>query len=193
MISNDRVLSNKLLIFLLKIKKMKTQFISMCLRNLLLLILLCNISYSQETRSQDTGITTLPPVTVTSKTTTALVNSKVVKAFKGAFKDAENPQWFKLNKDFLVNFIMNQQQNSALFRKNGFIVYHLSFGGEKNLPRNVRRIIKPNYYDYSITKVVKVNEADRNIWVINLEGPKNFVIVRVENEELEEVQNVKKG
>ena len=167
---------------------MKTEFISRCLGNLLLLILLSNISYSQET-----GIKTLPPVTVTGKTTTATVSAKVEKAFKAAFKDAEDPHWVKLNKDFLVNFIMKQQQNTALYRKNGFMIYHLAFGGEKSLPADIRKIIKPNYYDYNITKVVKVNEANRNIWVVNLEDSKSFVIVRVENDELEEVQNVKKG
>ncbi len=168
---------------------MKTQFFTRCFRCLLLLTLFSNLSYSQDTSS----ITTLSPVTVTSKTTTANVSEKVAKAFKVAFKDAEDPQWFKLNKDFLVSFIMNQQQNRALFRKNGFMIYYLAFGGEKSLPADIRKIIKPNYYDYNITKVVKVNEADRNIWVVNMEDAKNFVIVRVENGELEEVQNVKKG
>ncbi|MEJ7680865.1 MAG: hypothetical protein WKG06_24035 [Segetibacter sp.] len=167
---------------------MKTQFIFTFLNYLLLLILFSNISYSQET-----GVKTLPPVTVTSKTTTAAVTEKVAKAFKVAFKDAEDPKWVKLNKDFLVNFIMNQQQNTALFRKNGIVIYHLAFGGEKSLPADIRKIIKPNYYDYNITKVVKVNEADRNIWVVNMEDAKNFVIVRVEDGELEEVQNLKKG
>ena len=167
---------------------MKTQFISRSLKFSLLLALVTNISYSQQT-----DITTLPPVTVTGKSTTTAVSAKVTKAFQAAFKDAEDPQWFKLNKDFLVNFIIQQQQNTALFRKNGKIVYHLAFGGEKSLPPSVRKIIKPNYYDYNITKVVKVNEADRNIWVVNLEDAKNFVIVRVENDELEEVRKVKKG
>ena len=167
---------------------MKTQFIFRCVGNLLLLIIVSNISYSQ-----DTGITALPPVTVTSKTTTANVSEKVTKAFKVAFKDAEDLQWVKLNKNFLVNFIVNQQQNSALFRKNGFMIYHLAFGGEKSLPVDIRKIIKPNYYDYNITKVVKVNEAGRNIWVVNLEDTKNFIIVRVENGELEEVQKLNKG
>ncbi len=168
---------------------MKTHFFIKCFGGLLLLIIFSHISYSQDTST----ITTLPSVTVTSKTTTANVSEKVSKAFKAAFKDAEDPKWFKLNKDFLVNFIMNQQENSALFRKNGFMIYHLALGGEKSLPSDVRKIIKPNYYDYNITKVVKVSEADRNIWVVNLEDAKSFVIVRVENGELEEVQNLKKG
>jgi hypothetical protein len=137
---------------------MKKQFTFKCAGNFVLLILLANLSYSQ-----DRGVTTLAPVTVTTANTTADVSQKVVKAFKAAFKDAEDQRWFKLNKDFLVKFIMNQQQNNALFRKNGFMIYHLTFGGEKNLPADIRKIIKPNYYDYNITKVVNVNEADRNI------------------------------
>lgn len=167
---------------------MKTQFIFRCFGCLLLLMQFSSSSYSQ-----DTGITTLPSVTVTAKTTTTDVSQKVVKAFKAAFKDAEDPKWFKLNKDFLVQFIMNQQQNNALFRKNGFMIYHLAFGGEKNLPADIRKIIKPNYYDYNITKVVQVSEADRNIWVVNMEDAKKYIIVRVENGELEEVQNITKG
>jgi hypothetical protein len=73
------------------------------------------------------------------------------------------------------------------------MIYHITYGGEENLPSDIRKIIKPNYYDYNITKVVNVNEADRNIWVVNMEDAKRFIIVRVENGELEEVQNLNKG
>jgi hypothetical protein len=167
---------------------MKTQFISKICGSLLPIIFVANSSFAQEP-----DIKMLPPVTVTSKTTTANVSQKVMKAFQSAFKEGENPKWYQLNKNFLVNFIMYQQQHSALFKKNGYMVYHIAYGEEKNLPADIRKIIKPNYYDYNITKVVKVNVEDRNIWVINLEDTKNFIIVRVENGEMEEVQKLSKG
>jgi hypothetical protein len=41
--------------------------------------------------------------------------------------------------------------------------------------------------------VANVKESGRNIWVINLESLRNYVMVRVEEEEMEEVKRVNKS
>jgi hypothetical protein len=92
----------------------------------------------------------------------------------------------------VVLFIQNDQENRALFTKNGQLVYHIAYGREKNLPTEIRHIVKTKYYDQTITRVFKVKQDDRNIWVIYLEDPKDLVMVRVEDMELEETQRFHK-
>ncbi len=142
--------------------------------------------------AQKKGMTTLPDVTVTS---TSNVSEKVAKVFNAMFKDAQNVQWTKLNKNFLAQFITADLKNRVLFHKNGEIVYHIKYGHENNLPQEIRRIVKSqySYVDFNITSAINVLQDRRNIWVVNLEDNKKYVIVRFEDGELEEVSNLNKS
>ena len=132
----------------------------------------------------------LPPVTVTPSSN---VNAEVAKSFNKSFKDAVNPKWYAVNKDFLVKFIRKDMDNNAYFKQNGSMVYHISYGYEKNLLPDIRQLVTEGYPDYKITRAINVSAKGRNIWVVNLEGMKNWVIVSVEDGNLEEVKNFEKG
>ena len=156
-------------------------------------LLLAGSALAQDTTQrgqQDTSMKTLEPVTIYSSTKVA---PKVEQAFATSFKEAVDPKWYQLNKNYLVNFMMHDQRNSALFKKNGYLIYHISYGNEQSLPEDVRRIIKSNYVDYNITQAVNVKQDNRDIWVINLESPKKLLLVRVENGAIEEVGDYKKS
>jgi len=148
----------------------------------LFFMLLCTSSFAQEKM--------LPPVTVTAKSN---VSKAVTKSFEESFKDATNTQWYKVNRRYLADFMMKDQQNRALFQKNGAIIYHLTYGFENNLPDDVRKLVKSNYVDYNITRAINVHQENRNIWVINIEDNKKIILVRVEEGALEEVGNYDKS
>src|SRR5215210_4556919 len=136
---------------------MKKQFIAK-LCGVLLGLLMVSSSFAQE----DT--TTLPTVVVTATTN---VNKKVADLFKSEFKDAVDPTWTKLNQNYLVRFITGDMNNSVLYRKNGALVYHIGYGHENNLPKEVRDVVKSNYVDYLITHTINVKQDNRNIWIVN--------------------------
>ncbi len=148
----------------------------------LFFMLLCTSSFAQEKM--------LPPVTVTAKSN---VSKAVTKSFEESFKDATNTQWYKVNRRYLADFMMKDQQNRALFQKNGAIIYHLTYGFENNLHDDVRKLVKSNYVDYNITRAINVHQENRNIWVINIEDNKKIILVRVEEGALEEVGNYDKS
>lgn len=131
----------------------------------------------------------LPPVTVTATTN---VEKAVTSSFDRNFPDALDAQWFRMSKKYLVRFMMTDQQNSTLIKKDGQIVYHIAYGYEKDLPSDVRMIVRTHYPDFSITKAITVEEQDRKIWVVNLEDKMKLILVRIEEGELEEVGNYNK-
>lgn len=133
---------------------------------------------------------TLPPVTVTATTN---IEKAVTRSFEQSFPDALDAQWFRASKQYLVRFMNDDQQNSALLKKDGSIVYHIAYGWEKDLPADVRMIVRKQYPDQTISKVIRVEEKDRKIWVITVEDRKKLILVRIENEELEEVGNFDKS
>jgi hypothetical protein len=140
--------------------------------------------------AQDTAFKTLPSITITPATK---VPNEVNKSFNASFQNAVDPAWYKMDKNYLVKFLTNDQKNHALYGTSGELIYHIHYGFEQNLPADIRDMIKSRYSDYNIAMAISVNEADRNIWVVNLESSSKYLIVRVENGVLEVVQNLKKS
>jgi hypothetical protein len=166
---------------------MKTQIISK-ISGCFLSILSVSSSFAQEQDFKE-----LPPITVTATSSTISVNASINKTFEQFFKNVSHLRWYQVGKNFLAKFIQNDQENRALFTKNGYLVYHISYGAEKHLPSEVRKLIKSSYFDYSIETILKVFQDNRTVWVVNLVDDKNWVIVKVEDGEMEEVKTYKKG
>lgn len=169
---------------------MKNQYSVLRFSMALLFLFFAGSLYAQVDTTKTDSIKTLPPIVVTSKVN---VEAKVTEAFDKQFKDAVDPQWYKLSKNYLVKFIQNDMTNNALYKKNGRMVYHIAYGQERNLPDDIRTLVKNSYGDYNIISAVNVHQDDRNVWVVGLEGMKKLVQVRVEDGQLEEVGNYDKS
>lgn len=108
--------------------------------------------------------------------------------FDKKFSNAENVVWDNLGKNFLAKFSIGDMKFRALLNPKGQLIYKNTYGDEKLLPTYLRKEVKRNYVEYLITNVVMVEEANRRIWVVNLEDDTNYVIVRIENDEMEQVK-----
>ena len=71
------------------------------------------------------------------------------------------------------------------------MIYHIAYGTEKHLPASVRDQIKAQYPRATITNAIYVNQANRKIWVVNLEEGRELVLTRIEDDQLDEVQRLK--
>lgn len=131
----------------------------------------------------------LPVVTITATGTS--VSEKVWNAFKTSFKSAEKTRWYQANQNYLVNFIEDDQEHNALYRKNGQLMYHVKYGNTDNLPYAVKNQIMAKYKDYSIARVFNVIQDSRNVWVVNLENENYMVMSRIEGGVMEEVSRLK--
>lgn len=121
------------------------------------------------------------------------VNSKVLNSFSRTFEPVSNLNWSKVGKDFLAVFTSGGKENRALFTKKGKMVYTISYGAEKDLSSENRKLVKSIYFDYSITSAIEVKEDNRTIWVIRLEDATNLIFVRIENGEMEETKHYQKS
>jgi hypothetical protein len=133
------------------------------------------------------SLITLPTVIVTSNT---VVSAEVDKAFKRTFPDAAHLRWYTVDKNYLAKFIQEDLSHQALLSKKGRLKYDITYGGEKQLPADVRQKVKDSYEDYKVTSVANVKESGRNIWVINMESPSHFAVARAEGDVFEEVEKV---
>lgn len=136
------------------------------------------------------SVITLPSVIVSSGTT---VSAEVDKAFRKTFPDAEHLRWYTLDKNYLAKFIEKDLNHQALLSKKGRLKYDITYGGENQLPEDIRQKVSDSYNDYKITSVANVKESGRSIWVINLESLNNLVVARAEDDVFEEVAKVRRA
>ena len=121
----------------------------------------------------------LKEVTISSEPIKATVSQKVSEAFASLFKGAEAPKWYKSDQNYVVDFIMNNQVNKAEFTKKGYMVYHMAFGSEKQMPADIRTIVKSKYFDFSINSTVRITYEEKSAWIVNIEDARQFLVVRV--------------
>lgn len=117
------------------------------------------------------------------------ISLKLSNRFNKLFKNAINVKWYKAGENFRAEFRTEETTNSSLFDKKGRLIYSVNYGSQRQLPASIKKMITGKYEDYEITSVIKVLQDNRTIWVINLAGKSNYIAARVEDGEIQEVEN----
>ena len=112
----------------------------------------------------------------------ARVSQLALTAFKNSFQNVTYSKWYRVRKNYyLVCFKANENVSRALYNVRGNLVYSFFYGSEKDLPLDVKSLVKVKYPDYNILLTIDVYQAGRKIWVINLGNDKSLVSLSVEN------------
>ena len=135
----------------------------------------------------------LKEITISSEPVKATVSQKVSEAFASLFKGAEAPKWYKSDQNYVVDFIMNNQVNKAEFTKKGSLVYHMAFGNEKQMPADIRTIVKSKYFDFTINSTVKITYDEKSAWIVNIEDAGQFLVLRVVDGVMDVVDKISKS
>lgn len=121
------------------------------------------------------------------------VSTKALKTFNRSFAGAADAQWYALDKSYVAYFTWNDKPSHAVLQKNGYLVYSLSYGPEKILPREMRRWIKANYVDYTLTGVTEAHTEDETAWFVHIADEENTKLIRVsDNRRLDELASFSK-
>ena len=124
--------------------------------------------------------------------TKEVVSEKVLKHFNKTFKNAESIKWEQLDDNFLATFVRDHVTTKSLFDKKGNVICMISYSSEKKLPVYIKSLVTNNYRNYAITSVANILQDNRKIWIIKLEGKSNYAAVRIENDEIDEIENFQK-
>ena len=112
----------------------------------------------------------------------ARVSQMALTAFKNSFWNVTYSKWYRVRRNnYLVCFKANENVSRALYNARGNLIYSFFYGSEKDLPLDVKSLVKGKYPDYNILLTIDVSQADRKIWVINLGNDKSLVSVSVVN------------
>ena len=119
------------------------------------------------------------------------VNFRVLKDFQKRFVPANNATWNETDKGYIARFSANSVETMVAYGKHGNWFYTIQRYDEKNLPADVRALVKSTYYDYTFFHIDEVNipEQENSIYILLLQDNKHFKTVRVCGNEMEAIND----
>jgi len=121
------------------------------------------------------------------------VNQKASRDFKKTFRDVSNEKWYSIKNGFLAEFSLNTTKNRVVYDKKGNWKYTVSYYDEKNLPVEIKAIVKPIYYDYTISRVEEVHANDQIVYFVHLQNDSRLKTVKVCEGEMHLIEDLPKS
>jgi hypothetical protein len=122
-------------------------------------------------------------------------NAAAIKAtsqFWDSYGESKHENWYPLPDGFLAEFTEGNVLTKAVYSKNGNWVYTIRQYTEKELPVDVRALVKQTYYDDTIGVVKEVIQPGYTTYLIHIEDNVRWKTIRVRDDEMEVVQDFRK-
>ncbi|HUR12443.1 MAG TPA: hypothetical protein VM012_13795, partial [Flavitalea sp.] len=122
------------------------------------------------------------------------INKRMSRDFTRSYKDAQEIK-ISSNGEEKITFIscfIDGIRNRIAYDKKGNWHSTLRFYDEDAMPKDVRHLVKSNYYDYAINGVTEVKFNNKLAYVISLEGKTDWKKVKVVDGEMEVMEAFKK-
>lgn len=114
------------------------------------------------------------------------VHVKAMRDFLKRDKAAANPDWAVIDNGYVVKYTSkNNSRCRTVYNKRGEFLHTIKQYNESVMPRDVRNIVKSEYYDYTITVVEEVEERFKPVmYIVHLEDATTLKNVRVCDREM---------
>jgi hypothetical protein len=123
----------------------------------------------------------------------ASVNTKALKNFNKSYKNAGDANWHITDEGFMVRFNTDNVKNSIFYNKKGYWTGSLKTYDESKMAKDLRTMIKREYFDFSIYQVQEVltmqSEGLLPTYVIYMEDKNSYKTLLVYDNDIKEWQN----
>jgi hypothetical protein len=115
------------------------------------------------------------------------VHTRAMRDFLKRDKTASNVDWMIVETGYVVKYTDENNSNCrTVYNNRGDFVYTIRQYYENKMPRDIRHIVKSQYYDYTITLVEQIEETRRPlVYVVHMEDATTLKNVRVCEREME--------
>ena len=121
------------------------------------------------------------------------VHSRALRLFEKDYKTAEKVNWFVIDDGYLAKFTADGVLNKVYYGKKGNWIGSTQQYNEVRLPKEVRHIVRSNYYDFDINTVVEINTIGKVAYYVVMHNSTEWLKLRVMDREIEELERFKKS
>jgi hypothetical protein len=119
------------------------------------------------------------------------VKISAMRNFKKQFPDVEE-KWSTKEDGFRARFSKGGISYMIDYNHKGYWVNTIRVYDEKDLDREIRKMVKSNYIDYSIVKVIEVQIGKSLVHIVKLENESSLLTLHIANGEVSEMENYRK-
>jgi hypothetical protein len=118
-----------------------------------------------------------------------VISPKAMTNFHKTFKNVSDEKWYEMPDATRAKFTVNDAHYVVDYDKKGHWLHTICTSDEKKLPADMRQEVRTSYLDYSIicVKEITLPHNDKT-YIVYLEGPSNFINLRIANGEMDEWQ-----
>ena len=120
------------------------------------------------------------------------VDAKALRHFATLYENASEIRWAILPGGFRVHFVNAGIDTRIYYTKKGAPEATVRYYFEKDMPHEVRHIIKTTYYDFSIFCVTEITMAGKTAYLVKIEDRTCWKTVKVVDNEMEITENIQK-
>jgi len=113
------------------------------------------------------------------------IDSRAVRSFVGTYWNATNANWVTYHGGYVVYFTENGISNRAYYTRSGDLECIIRQYTEKEMPADIRQIVKSAYYDYSIFLVHEIINRGKTSFVVKIEDKTSFKELRIDDAGME--------
>jgi hypothetical protein len=142
--------------------------------------------------SPKVSVQATPETTIREKLFANDINSRVLRSFYNTYGELPDAKWVKTKGGFAVSFKTNNINHTIHYQMNGVMYSRIRYYFEKQLPPQVRHLVRSNFYDYTITHVTEVYKDDITAFYVKVEDPSTIKTIKIVDEEWEVVEKLAK-
>jgi hypothetical protein len=124
-------------------------------------------------------------VTTSDYSAKATANDRVISKFEKFYPNANGESWIKMKNGFAVRFFSNNIQQLVFLTKRGGVISSVRYYTEKELPSDVRGMIRYEYPTYSIKSVREIHASDTKAYLVTIEDATTWKTIRVVDGEMD--------
>jgi hypothetical protein len=112
------------------------------------------------------------------------VNFRALRDFSRKFKLASDTRWHKVSDGFVADYLLAGIKCKSAYNNKGSWVYTIRYYGEKQLPTEVRNLVRSTYFDFTITQVEEVSVPENLIYLVHIQDGNAWKIVHIADGEM---------
>jgi hypothetical protein len=116
-----------------------------------------------------------------------------VRDFTKRFGEVDNITWSRNNAHLRARFTRADIKHMVDYDHKGRWVSTIRVYDETHLRSDLRRLVKSNYIDYTIVKVIEVKIGKSHVHFIKLENDISLLTLHIMNGEMTEIEQYRKG
>jgi len=112
------------------------------------------------------------------------VNTRAIRNFEKKYKNVGSVRWFETDDGYMAKFTSDGVLTKVFYNEKGNWIASSKQYGEDRLPKDVRHLVKSDYYDFVIETIVEVNTIEKTAYVIVMHDNTSILELRVMDGEI---------